>query len=928
MNRRLREWMTCTGEVDACGYVLDAIGAAKTISIGRSRWRRIVATSMLTPHTKFSTTVVVHGSSASMSGATRRVVEFTIQHSLSISRDDQSSPAMSTEDSPTSRASRLRRRLVALKRTAHDVASSSTAHPALNVVIDATATRACAIAADARARAVLERAESELATLRIANQRNAQTLARDARAFATSTCAFNATRGGVDAVWNFPSGRVEPRTAVTWTKMRVLRAVEVGARRARVRAEQARAAMTRDDGADENVDEDGAREDAMDVNDVDEEDSSYTCAEVVYPRRAMTQCGAFRAMAISARDAFNASFLAAVERRREIVERLRSIDRRVTIARKMLNELGETAVEPDVLAEWWDGDAMRWAMRCGDDTGFRLETVVRREGDLKDEFDDNMVLHSDRDVSANENSSSRAVSKLRTMMGEDIADDAGIIDFEACDKRQGHEVALTAASIVDRPDFLDDIFHEANTDNNSDDMHQNKLSATNRKALTAEQTVRLTEYENALEAVRAARDERRNALRGEIRRLLQEATDITTMFDERVRVLAHERRDTAFQMLMLDLRRGRIARRLHERFIAGDFDGRVEEEAHQVRLVVERAHRSSEAVRDYTDSIERSKSDLDAAVLAVKSALKAFRRDVQDNPASCVHLDALVTLYQHPDAIARVEDNVPGDRRRVGVFPQGLDDRWWDKLTAARSRRFALERELASMREAHAKTSARMRELEADARDAQNRADAQTVALHASRCARRNRAYDVDVRLDCSRGFIEIPLVSVADAVEHDDVIVIPRSRIDDLNERLRAAHAAKIRGEDSRAATRDDIEHVKWEIQALDLRCEDISARCTEVALLRVSKRLQRFLAARETTKSDEDESSGRTTIAATLCEDVSEVAALAGRVDRNARLHTERTQRYRRDLENLARKERRLRSYLTRTEREIGGTEIAMKV
>ena len=170
--------------------------------------------------------------------------------------------------------------------------------------------------------------------------------------------------------------------------------------------------------------------------------------------------------------------------------------------------------------------------------------------------------------------------------------------------------------------------------------------------------------------------------------------------------------------------------------------------------------------------------------------------------------------------------------------------------------------------------------------------------------------------------------MSVADAVEHDDVIVIPRSRIDDLNERLRAAHAAKIRGEDSRAATRDDIEHVKWEIQALDLRCEDISARCTEVALLRVSKRLQRFLAARETTKSDEDESSGRTTIAATLCEDVSEVAALAGRVDRNARLHTERTQRYRRDLEILARKERRLRSYLTRTEREIGGTEIAMKV
>ena len=210
-----------------------------------------------------------------------------------------------------------------------------------------------------------------------------------------------------------------------------------------------------------------------------------------------------------------------------------------------------------------------------------------------------------------------------------------------------------------------------------------------------------------LQNKRRARDEWRVATRLALRKLFQEASEITGAYNQRIRDLAIERENTEFAIVMFDLRRARIARRLHERHLAGDFDGKSDEEAARVREALSDVHRATEIVREYAANVEETQRLLDSATLALKAAQRAFRREVQDHPASSVHLDALQALYQRQDAIARTVEEAAS--KKIPVFPQGLDDRWWGFLVLARAKRATLERELRDAKDAHARTTEKMR---------------------------------------------------------------------------------------------------------------------------------------------------------------------------------------------------------------------------
>lgn len=810
---------------------------------------------------------------------------------MSFERASSDSPAVAA------RVSRLRIRLDALRSAAHRLAERAPNRDREAVVIDAPSFVASRALHDAYAVAVARDAEEALATLRVANRTSARRLAADARAFATRARGFATDLNAhAPSAWNFPLGATSAVKARRGVKLRVLRRAEAGAARARALSSGADARAVGDD-----VEREGDG-DSCD-RDVDEGEALYACAEVVYPRRAMTQCRALVALADAEREKFNAEHDAALERRREIVDRLRSIDRRVTMARRSMLEMdsretdAREADEADALVEWWDAETTRAAIVGDDDVGtFHLASIARESEDDRSRSRTDASGRADGLVPT-----SSSATTLRAMMGEDILDDSGRVDAEACDKRQGFDGAAIANARIERPDFID-------SDDERGELNDEELRKA--RSLTREQHARLVEYKSALLARRRANEERRAALRGEIRRLIQEASELTTTFNERIRGLALERREAAFRIVVYEWRSARVARRLFERHVAGDFDGQADAEARDAHLARECAERAEEVARRYASEVERTKANLEAASLAARAALKSFRRDAQDNPASRVHLDALVALYQHQDAIARTTDEASDGRL---AFPQGLDDRWWDKLAAARARRCALERELACARDAHAKTTARARELDLDVERAQNKARELEDARAAARRARRARAYDVDVRVECSRGVAEIPLARAVEIIERDDAIVVPKSRVDALNASLRASHAAKTRAEVARAMARDDIARTRWEIRVLALASDDVAARSTEVALLRVSKRLQRFL------YFHDDEASASGAARAARREDVSEAAALAGRVDRNARSHAQRVARATRELDDLRRRERRLTRAMTDTETQI---------
>ena len=249
----------------------------------------------------------------------------------------------------------------------------------------------------------------------------------------------------------------------------------------------------------------------------------------------------------------------------------------------------------------------------------------------------------------------------------------------------------------------------------------------------------------------------------------------------------------------------------------------------------------------------------------------------------------------------------------VAVFPQGLDDRWWDKLTSARRHRRELERELADARETHERTVRRHRALESNVRDARRRADARETFARDARDARRRRARDVDGVFALARGRVEIPPDDVPDAVFRGDAALVSRKRIDDLNASIQKSLEAKTRAASANAVARRDIDRAKWELQTLRLRREDVVARTTETALLRVSKRLQRHFR-----PSRDDE----TTRPAHRRPAPAPAAAAAAAASRAAELHEAKMRRRRLTLANLERKLTLARRRLRLTRRELLAT------
>lgn len=849
-------------------WIIDRYGNRLVVSVD-TKFRTLGAQSLLI-------VVVVRGTASrefnSLARSRSLACETRRMSSLDPSRPEKT-------NGQRARAASLRSRLHRLRTDVHDVSTRAKSRD-VDITIDADATAAVELVYDAYVRRIIDDAKESLATLRRANEAKVRRLTMDVRAFATTARGFD--RKTAPKVWNFPLSATREAREMRGVKARVLRRVEL-----ELESQRRAKATTNDD------DSSGTASSAtMRVR-----ETMYACADLVYPRRMMTQCHTLRCRAASAREEFNAEHASALAQRGEIIERLRSIDRRVCAARKSFPDVNNddalVATEADTLTEWWDSAAMRAIVADGDDASeWRIQSLAG-SGKAEDGgpsegagTDQTSIMHSDEGVA----------NVLKTMMGDDIiVDETGRIDAEACDKRQDFESTAAATARIERPEFL------APSDDDRDPEELRKLHS-----LTGDQMGTLATYQQMLQNKRRARDEWRVATRLALRKLFQEASEITGAYNQRIRDLAIERENTEFAIVMFDLRRARIARRLHERHLAGDFDGKSDEEAARVREALSDVHRATEIVREYAANVEETQRLLDSATFALKAAQRAFRREVQDHPASSVHLDALQALYQRQDAIARTVEEAAS--KKIPVFPQGLDDRWWGFLVLARAKRATLERELRDAKDAHARTTEKMRALEATARELADIANRHEHDRKTAQSARWTRAYDVDCAAHLDRGYVEIPLKSTADALERDDVILVPKARIDAINAKLRESYAAKARAERANATTRDEIERVKWETRVLRLRCEDVDARAVEVALLRVSKRLQSFL-------FHTGPQASSSAVSARTREDISEAAAIAARLDRNARLHADKTSRERRALDDLRLSRARLRRQLDRS-------------
>jgi len=776
--------------------------------------------------------------------------------------------------------------------------------------LDGVAVDPCAIAAerlfrDAVARALVADAETTLRERRARNDADARRLATGVRAFATAVVGFDATKK-YHRVWNVPTRVRDASVEAVTTKMRVLRRVELGARERRRDAE--------DDDDDEEETTRDATKTGLSPTRAATDDAdvalTYSCDALVYPRRMMTQCRLWRAAAEAAADAFNAEHARASAHRSEILERVRGIRRKVDVARASLREMDGDFDGDDALMTWWDAFAFGVGDARRQSSSSSLETLASRLArglgvdDDDDTFDDDDEATADTvraRVPIVDETRADATATLRAMMGDDVVDAAGDVDVEACDDRRARldRAASDAFTVIPRPDFL-----------TASDDERDEEEVRKTRALDAERSARLAAYKNALTSRARARDARRSALRGEIRRLVREAKELTSAFDDALETLARRRLETAFETSTREAVRARAALRLYEMFLFGDFGATASDEADAVRVANDDLRRALDAVGAHAVTMEASTRTLETATRAATCAARAFRRDARDDPASRVRVDALVALYHTADAVAREK------------FPQGLDDRWWDKLTSARRTKRDLERALADARATRERDARHHRALESTVRDARQRAEVCATFARDARDARRRRARDVECVVALARRSVDVPPNAVPDAVRRGDATIVSRRRVDALNASIRASLEAKTRAESANAVAQRDIDRVKWELQTLRARREDVVARTTETALLRVSKRLQRHF--RRASRDDDNDDDGTTDDATVTGARRRSVAPDAARdaETRVAEFHEEKMRRRRKALESVERRLVAARRKLRLTRRELEAT------
>lgn len=823
----------------------------------------------------------------------------------------------------------LRARLSRLCEDVRDLHARARGFESIDACMDIESVYAVESLYEAYATRVIDATKEKLCATLASNERQAVQICEGTQTFASKARGMDRPRDV--CAWNFPcprrasSSQQCARDSTTWRKVRVLRRVETSLR-------LERQSKTSDEltGSSTTTKPSAGEETSL----------LYRFDELAHPRRMMTQCLALAARAADARERFNERHASIVAARVEIINHLRSIDRRVNALRRTHSEAlrSEMRFDSDVLMQWWDSPRVREVV-SGEEALDENEAVdaerVKAMGSDPLNYQNDAGLDAERvlrikgDDAETDACQDDEISKLREMMGRDISNDSGEIDAEACDNRQNFDSSASLRTEIVRPEFIPDYLCGDNAARPFDLDNDEEWKA--RMGLNAEQTARLAEYGNALRLRRKAMDEQSMSIRGEIRNLVQQAKEYTSAFDSKLCALARERKEVEIDVLLYDLQRVRLAIRLHNASVAGDFasiddddDGKAD--VGKTKTWVREIERREALKREQESRLEKSSKRVNDAALAAKLAMRAFRREIQDNPASRVHLEAMLKLYHHQGDVvfkqtsskASSADEAHSSSSSCGVFPQGLHEQWWDRLVSARAKRSAHESDLTEARAAHERETRALRSIESELDIARKTAEECAREDAEANMKRRARRRDVDCPIRLVRGTVETSAIDAATSIQTGDLTLVSRCTVERLNVALADAVSAANRVQSQNVAARDDIDRVRWEIDALSLRCDDVAARTTEVALLRVTKRLQSFLfhvngecdsADNDDSAADNDDVQRVARRRLSKSSAASEVASLVARLDRDARLHAARVARTRDGVHALHRRAQSLK-------------------
>lgn len=371
-------------------------------------------------------------------------------------------------------------------------------------------------------------------------------------------------------------------------------------------------------------------------------------------------------------------------------------------------------------------------------------------------------------------------------------------------------------------------------------------------------------YETLVSEVNELRDKRRKALNSELAQLRAVIEESRAAFDARLQDLFSLKIETQQAIIRIEFKILRCAKAIQD-----DENLSARERYLLEKLGAAKARKSetSQAVNKAKDVVSVFQKEYDDMAKTDKKQDREFKTKVtKDLPGADTHLDVLVKLFRrrkkkatsigggtltmltgetlgeslakHMNMNGEVEEEPEPELNFEVDGTEGLDEIAWDRMIVLRQAKIKSEQRLrAKARTLHVRTQylARRSEEDDDARAEISSIIEEMAILRERRVAEAN---NLEVLVDMKQGAVEVQHENDFEP-DLDCAVLIPRTEVEELNEKIIKLAAIKIEHMRGRMELRKGIHMLEWEHQRLDMTAEDLIRKTKDIQMLRVTRNM-----------------------------------------------------------------------------------------
>eukprot|EP00668_Euglena_longa_P015873 GGOE01020048.1.p1 GENE.GGOE01020048.1~~GGOE01020048.1.p1 ORF type:complete len:1603 (+),score=697.34 GGOE01020048.1:27-4811(+) len=379
---------------------------------------------------------------------------------------------------------------------------------------------------------------------------------------------------------------------------------------------------------------------------------------------------------------------------------------------------------------------------------------------------------------------------------------------------------------------------------------------------TDEDLKAIKDYEQKLKKKEEEEEKKRKQLEAELKNIKKETQEVAQGFDAALQGLMNQKLETDQAIYELELRIIKLAQYVMHR---EDLLVKVVKLGSLSEEIKSKTARSNQRVIDYKRELD-AKVELHQQFAAEeRNADKKFRQYFAEADE---YVDVLLKLLKRRGKTlkgkGKAQDTDDTQREDLGSIdpfatvdprsklhtadsemrldkPEGLPEGIWQEFLAYRQQRFETDREMKELGQEVQDMQREFQRIKAENEELQTKMEHNLRRLNDFQANMERDAYNLDYLQEYKQGQIEVEQAAVV--TDYADAVLIHKSRIESLNDKIRASGGEKVKILREMKDFKKGIHAVEWETEMLDYTIGTLEVEYRHLHTLRVTKAMQEFI-------------------------------------------------------------------------------------